>query len=153
MVQYVRSLRKIIVVQSTSFFFCTSPSNNPWLLHIVHVLIPSFLVVLSSQARKTTNMMKKTTSTRNILIISQRLEETDWKYLRISVWAMSTFSWVSSTLESILQNDKKNIHKQHSTWISSFTSLNAKYSLSLPEDYISAFIPSHTVCSWNYINR
>lgn len=47
--------------------------------------------------------MKKMMRTRKILIISQRLEETDWKYFRISVWAPSTFSCVSSTFASILR--------------------------------------------------
>lgn len=55
-----------------------------------------------SQARKTTKMMKKMMRMRKILTMSQRLEVTDWKYLRISEWAASTFSCASSTLASIL---------------------------------------------------
>lgn len=45
-----------------------------------------------AQARKTTKTMKKTMRMRKILTISQRLEVTDWKYLRISPCAASTFS-------------------------------------------------------------
>ena len=52
---------------------------------------------------KTTKMTKKTIKTRNILIISHRFDDIDWKYLRISECASSTFVSVSSTLESILQ--------------------------------------------------
>lgn len=67
----------------------------------------SLAALLFHQAKKTTKMMKKTTRTRKILIISQRLEETDWKYLRISMCAASTFSWVSSTFASILEQSEK----------------------------------------------
>ena len=52
---------------------------------------------------KTTKTMKKMMRTPNTLIISQRLDVTDWKYLRISLCAASTFKWVSSTFESILK--------------------------------------------------
>lgn len=54
------------------------------------------------QARKTTKMMKKTIRMRKILIMSHRLDVTDWKYLRISEWAASTSSWAPSTFSSIL---------------------------------------------------
>ena len=47
--------------------------------------------------------MKKTIRTQNILMISHLLDVTDWKYLRSSPWAASTFSSVVSTLASILQ--------------------------------------------------
>lgn len=57
----------------------------------------------TAQARNTTKMMKKTMRMRKILTMSQRLEVTDWKYLRISECAASTFSWASSTLASILR--------------------------------------------------
>ena len=50
-----------------------------------------------------TKTTKKVMSTPNTLTMSQRLEDTDWKYLRISEWAASTFSDASSTLASILQ--------------------------------------------------
>lgn len=56
----------------------------------------------AAQARKTTKTMKKTMRMRKILTSSQRLEVTDWKYLRISPCAASTFSCASSTLASIL---------------------------------------------------
>lgn len=77
---------------------CSFPPSNPLALFAALLTVE----VVPPQARKTTKMTKKTMSTRNILIMSQRLEETDWKYLRISPWAISTFSSVSSTLASIL---------------------------------------------------
>lgn len=55
------------------------------------------------QARKTTKMMKKTMRMRKILTMSQRLEVTDWKYLRISECAASTSSWAPITFSSILE--------------------------------------------------
>lgn len=81
--------------QSQSCLIFTSPHLT------LHPAAPLF-----HQAKKTTKMMKKTTRTRKILIISQRLEETDWKYLRISMCAASTFNWVSSTLASILEQSE-----------------------------------------------
>lgn len=80
---------------------CLSPAWSLLLLHAFN------LRLAAPQAKKTTKMMKKTTRTRKILIISQRLEETDWKYLRISMCAASTFSWVSSTFASILEQSEK----------------------------------------------
>ena len=56
---------------------------------------------------KTTKTMKKTMRTQNILMINHLLDVTDWKYLRSSPWAASTFSSVVSTLASILQLKKK----------------------------------------------
>lgn len=76
-------------------------SSSQSCLFDLHPAAPLF-----HQAKKTTKMMKKMTRTKNILIISQRLEETDWKYLRISMCAPSTFNWVSSTLASILEQSE-----------------------------------------------
>lgn len=86
----------------------------------VHLFLnsPSPLRRTSLQAKKTTKTMKKTTRTRKILIISQRLEETDWKYFRISVCAASTLSWVSSTLASILGGgERKFTEVEHITFL------------------------------------
>lgn len=83
-------------------FFQDISSQSSLRLNSTSCLSPPLIVSAFLQAKKTTKMMKKTIRTRKILIISQRLDETDWKYLRISVWAPSTFSWVSSTLASIL---------------------------------------------------
>ena len=44
-----------------------------------------------------------------ILMISHRLDVTDWKYLRISPWAASTLSSVASTLESILKRSNRDL--------------------------------------------
>ena len=55
---------------------------------------------------KTTKMRKKRMSTPNTFTISQRLLVTDWKYLRISVCAASTFIDVSSTFASILKPER-----------------------------------------------
>ena len=60
-----------------------------------------------THAMKTTKMMKKMIRTAKILIINQRLDDTDWKYLRISEWADSMFTVASSTLESILQTQTR----------------------------------------------
>lgn len=49
------------------------------------------------------NIIKKTMRTKNILIISHRLDVMPLKYLRSSPWAASTFIWVSVTFPSILQ--------------------------------------------------
>jgi hypothetical protein len=46
-------------------------------------------------ATKRTKNMKNMMRTPKILIISQRFLETDWKYFRISLCAMSTFSSTS----------------------------------------------------------
>lgn len=57
-------------------------------------------------AKNTTKKIKKNIRTANIFIISQRFDVTDWKYLRISPWAASTFSSASWTLASILVGGK-----------------------------------------------
>ena len=62
---------------------------------------------VTAQAMKTTKMTKKIMRTAKILIISQRFDDTDWKYLRISEWADSIFTVASSTLESILQTQNQ----------------------------------------------
>lgn len=54
-------------------------------------------------AIKRTKMRKKTMSTPKILIINQRLDVTDWKYLTSSPWAASMLTCVDSTFESILE--------------------------------------------------
>ncbi len=59
------------------------------------------------QVMKTTKTMKKMMRIRKILMSSQRLLDTDWKYLSISVCARSTFIWVSSTLASILSGKRE----------------------------------------------
>lgn len=41
---------------------------------------------------------------KNILIISQRFDDTELKYFKSSPWALSMFASVSSTFASILQN-------------------------------------------------
>ena len=51
----------------------------------------------------TTKMIKNTIKTKNILIINQRFDVTDWKYFKSSPCALSTFDSVSSTLASILK--------------------------------------------------
>lgn len=63
-------------------------------------------------AMNITKKKKKNMSTANILIMSQRFDVMDWKYLTISVWAASTFSSASWTFTSILKRTKINI----STW-------------------------------------
>ena len=60
-------------------------------------------LLYKSYAINTTNIMKNIIKTPNILIINHLLEETDLKYFKISEWAASTFSCVSSTLASILK--------------------------------------------------
>lgn len=73
----------------------------------VKLTVWKFTVI--TQAMKTTKMMKKMIRTAKILIINQRLDATDWKYLRISEWADSMFTVASSTLESILQTQSTTI--------------------------------------------
>lgn len=62
----------------------------------------SRLHFLGGYAKNTTKKMKKKIRTAKILIMSHRLEVTDWKYLRISRWADSTWSSVSRIFASIL---------------------------------------------------
>ena len=52
-------------------------------------------------------MMKNTSTTINILIMSHLFEVMPLKYFSSSVWAASTFSCVSLTLVSILPRGRK----------------------------------------------
>lgn len=88
-------------------YFWTPRLSPVWSSLLLRAFTLRLAALLFHQAKKTTKMMKKMTRTRKILIISQRLEETDWKYLRISMCAPSTFSWVSSTFASILERSEK----------------------------------------------
>ncbi len=54
-------------------------------------------------------MMKKITTTRNILIMSHRFEVIPLKYLRSSVCAASTLDCVSLTFASILSQERRGI--------------------------------------------
>lgn len=74
-----------------------------WSVHLVNFKWTYSVKVFHIQAMKTTNIIKKIISTAKILIISHRLDVTDWKYFKISEWAASIFTEASSTLESILQ--------------------------------------------------
>ncbi len=78
------------------------------------------------QVMKTTKIMKKMMRIRNILMSSQRLLDTDWKYLSISVCARSTFSWVSSTLASILSEKREVRRKNYCLFIHSVNNLPFK---------------------------
>jgi hypothetical protein len=58
---------------------------------------------VSSYATKTTNTSRNTTNTKKILMMSHRLEEMLFRYLRSCPCAPSTFAKVSSMFSSILQ--------------------------------------------------
>lgn len=111
-----RSLAKILIVFFSSILLHFSDS----LLHLYLIFLPLVNLHykypdLPFQLSKTLdndnhyainiiNMMKKMIKTPKILIMSHRLDVTDWKYLRISECAASMFWLASSTLLSILEN-------------------------------------------------
>ena len=71
------------------------------------VLIIIIIVFVINQVKKMIKMMKKMMTTRNIFIMSHRLEVMPLKCLSSSECAASTFNCVSLTFESILERKRQ----------------------------------------------